>query len=635
MIEIIRHRGPDATGVFMDDDLCMGHARLSIIGLKTGNQPIGNEDSTLWIVYNGEVFNYLELKSDLVKKGHLFRTDTDTEVLLHLYEEYGPRCLEMMNGQFAFAVWDSRRKTLFLARDRVGIRPLYYTHINGRMLFASEIKALFVNDDSVREVDPRSLFQVFTFWTTLSPRTLFKGVFEVPPGHYMVVKDGHMEQHAYWRLPRHDPQGAWPGSLDDAAEELFSLLKDAVRLRLRADVPVGSYLSGGMDSSIITSLISRHFSNHLKTFSVGFQQDSYDETSFQDHMVRFLGTDHHRILVSNRDIRAQFPRVVWHAERPLLRTAPVPLLALSGLVRDRRIKVVLTGEGADEVFFGYNIFKEAKVRRFWARQPESQWRPLLLERLYPYVFERSGRGHHFLRQFFSVQPSDLTDPFFSHRIRWRNGEKNTGFFSKDMLDQLSGYQPWEELNAILPPDFESWDCLSKAQLLEMNIFLSNYLLSSQGDRVAMAHSLEIRVPFLDHRVIEFAARLPLAWKLKGLNEKFILKHAFRGHVPETIRKRKKQPYRAPIAEVFFDHDSDGYVQELLSKDELRKTPYFNAAKVARLVGKYSGTGRAQVSETQDMAVAGILSTQLLHRQFIEDFPGKDVKPVRPDVVVRI
>jgi asparagine synthase (glutamine-hydrolysing) len=631
MIGAFRYRGPDQSGTYLDDQAGLAHARLSIIGLDDGCQPIGNEAGSLWIVFNGEAYNYLELRQELENRGRRFSTTTDTEVLLQLFEEFGPHCLEMINGQFAIAIWDNVKHELFLARDRIGVRPLFYTLVGGRLLFASEVKALFQDPAVPREIDPRSLCQVFTCWSTVSPRNVFRGVQELPPGHFLSVKAGKISTERFWEIPFYPRGGEWQGSMAEAEEELRLLMKDAVRLRLRADVPVGAYLSGGLDSSVLTTLISSHFNNRLRTFSLGFEESGLDETSFQDELVQSLGTDHSHIMVSNEAIRDLFPTVIWHCETPLLRTAPVPLCLLSGLVQEHGFKVVLTGEGGDEVFGGYNIFKEAKVRAFWGRVPESKLRPLLVQRLYPYVFENPARGRLFLQQFFAVQPGDLQDPLFSHRIRWENGRKNTAFFSQQTQAELAGYHPIDEVTARLPGDFPDRDVLAKAQFLETAIFLPSYLLSSQGDRVAMTHSVEQRHPFLDYRVVDFAAQLPPHWKLSGLNEKYLLKRAFKGLIPERIRIRPKQPYRAPIRDVFFREGGDGYAEEFLSEGSLRRTGYFDPGRVGHLVAKQKRTDGTIPNESQNMALAGILSTQILHQQFVEAFSRSE--PLVPDLVV--
>ncbi len=629
MISSIRYRGPDEAGVYLDSDIALGHCRLSIVGLNDGIQPICNEDGTLWIVYNGEVFNYPELKSELQKKNHIFKTGTDTEVLIHLYEEYGKECLTRVNGQFAFAIWDCVKKELFLARDRVGIRPLYYYHSGSKFSFASEIKAIFTDPSIPREIDPAALHQIFNFWTTLTPRTTFKDIYEVRPGHYQIIRNGAIvAENPFWKIPYPAPENQWTGTFTDAVTHLKSLMIDAIGLRLRADVPVGAYLSGGLDSSIITSIISRYFNNKLRTFSIGFQEAAFDETPFQQELVKYLGTDHHELIVSNRDIREYFPQVIRHCEKPVLRTAPVPMFLLSKVVHDHHFKVVLTGEGADEVFGGYDIFKEGKIRQFWNRFPQSSLRPRLLEKLYPSIFKDPTRSRNLLQQFYAVAPDDLSDPFFSHRIRWNNTGRNQTFFSNDFLHQvMTDYSPEQELAQLLPDGFNARDPLSKAQYLEMDIFMTNYLLSSQGDRVAMANSLELRLPFLDYRVIDFAATLSPSWKIKALNEKYILKKAFHDLIPSRIISRPKQPYRAPIREVFFSGKSD-YVEELLSDASLKKTAYFNPAKVRYLVDKFRKPGQFIASETQNMALIGILSTQLVHHHFMENREADDVQPIQ-------
>jgi asparagine synthase (glutamine-hydrolysing) len=629
MLSPLRHRGPDQSGVYLDDEVAIGNLRLSIIGLGDGIQPICNETGQLWIVYNGEAFNYVELKSDLILKGHRFVTSTDTEVLLHLYEEYGTACLGMINGQFALAIWDAGKKELFLARDRVGIRPLYYTYSAGRLCFASEVKAILAVDVA-RQLDLEALAQVFTFWTTLPGRTVFQGIRELPPGHFMLVNGAPAEPVPYWRIPYYPPE-VGPRSLDEAGQELRELLSDAVRLRLRADVPVGAYLSGGLDSSIIAMLISRNCQSHLKTFSLGFQTAPFDETPYQRELIDYLHADNRQVSISNAQVRESLPDTLWHCEKPMLRTAPVPMFLLSKLVRSEGYKVVLSGEGADEIFGGYNIFKEAKIRQYWARQPDSQRRPLLLERLYPYVFNNPARQRAYLRDFFAVQ--DDQHPWFSHQVRWEKSSRNLAFLSEECRAALGSYQPMHEVASLLPEDFSGRDLLSRGQMLEVEIFLASFLLSSQGDRVGMAHSVEMRHPFLDYRVIDFALRLPPKWRMRGLNEKYLLKRAFRGMIPQSIARRAKQPYRAPIRELFYALAPSDYVDDLLCEEYLRDYGYFNPKKVSRLYGKFRASGASFASEFENMALIGVLSTQLLHQQFVK---GDRLRcgQLRPDRIVR-
>jgi asparagine synthase (glutamine-hydrolysing) len=630
MITVLHHRGPDETGVYLDDRVGLGHARLSIIDLSSGTQPIHNEDETMWIVYNGEIFNYLELKQDLLRRGHRFYTTSDTEVILHLYEEEGADCLRQLNGQFAFAIWDVTKSDLFLARDRVGIRPLHYTVCDDTLIFASEIKSIFMNERVHRELDPIAIDQIFTFWTTLTPRTAFKDIYELPPGHHLTARGDRIVVKRYWEIPFRPRAEQSDLPVREVCEEIQELLRDAVRIRLRADVPVGCYLSGGLDSSGIAAIIARNFDSDLTTFGIRFEEDRFDEGEHQKQMVSFLGVDHSEIQATNDRIGIAFPDTLWHCEKPLLRTAPVPLFMLSKLVHENGFKVVLTGEGADEVFGGYNIFREAKVRRFWAKYPQSQRRAGLVGQLYPYIF-KDPRLKRTLGPFFAKGLDKTDDPIFSHLVRWENTSRLKTFFSQELKAAIGQYCGYEQVRRSLPDAYEKWDILSKAQYLEMTIFLSNYLLSSQGDRVAMAHSVEIRVPYLDFRVIDFAGRVPAKWRILGLREKHILKRSFQGILPESITGRPKHPYRAPIKESLLNQKTAEYTEEMLSKQSLERTGLFDVNKVTGLLQKLRKLDNP--SELDNMALAGILSSELIYRQFVDGFPTRLDFPICPDLVI--
>ncbi len=617
MLGTIRHRGPDEFGIYRDDHAGLGSARLSIIDLSGGSQPIGNEDGRLWIVFNGEIFNYPELRSELEARGHRFSTHTDTEVILHLYEDFGPECLGRLNGQFAIAIWDKDKRELFLARDRLGIRPLFYAVRNGRLVFGSEIKSLLATPWVHAEIDSASLRQVFTYWSTLTPRTAFREIYEIPPAHYALARAGALTIVRYWELDfMPEPDGG--RAEEEYREELESLLIDACRLRLRADVPVGAYLSGGLDSSLTTAMVRRHAGNRLDTFSIAFENSEFDESTFQLRMAGYLGTDHRVVRCTHADIAQVFPEVVRHAETPILRTAPAPLFLLSKLVRDHGLKVVLTGEGADEILGGYDIFKEMKIRRFWARRPKSRLRPLLLRRLYPDIGALGAAGDAYLGAFFGRGLGDTDDPFYSHALRWRNTARCLRFLADDGRE----HRPFHD-DIVLPDGFRQWPPLGQAQYLETTIFLSQYLLSSQGDRVAMAHSVEGRHPFLDYRVVEFAGRMPPRLKMRGLTEKFLLRQIGRRMLPPEIWQRPKRPYRAPVHRSFFP-DTPAYVTDLLSERDLASAGIFRTEAVRQLVHK--ARGGARLSEVEDMALAGIISTQLLHRQFVRDFRAQPLLP---------
>ena len=625
MLAMIRHRGPDQFGIYLDEQVGLGNARLSIIDLSTGQQPICNEDGNLWIVYNGEIFNYKELRPALEAQDHYFETNSDTEVLLHLYEEYGPACLKHLNGQYAFAIWDAREHTLFMARDRLGIRPLFYTKVQGALVFASEIKALLADKRVRAEIDPITLDQVFTYWSALSPRSIFRDIWELPPGSTLLAKEGEIKIERYWDLqfpekgntPNFRSQDDSKQSLPDLLSTFRELLIESTCLRLRADVPVGAYLSGGLDSSTTAAIIRNYTDNRLDTFSIAFDDPEFDESDYQQRMANFLGTDHQVVNATHADIGRVFPEVIWHTEAPILRTSPAPLFLLSKLVRDNQYKVVLTGEGADEFLAGYNIFKEAKIRRFWARQPDSQLRPLLFKRIYPYIADLSSGGGAYLAAFFGHGLSDLDAFDYSHAIRWRNTSRTKRFFSPDLKTALADKNDSSISPIPYPRDFANWHPLNQAQYIEIKVFMAQYLLSSQGDRVAMAHSVEGRFPFLDHRVVAFCTNLPPDLKLHNLNEKYLLKKLAQEWLPDEIWQRPKRPYRAPIHRSFFNSSTPNYVHELLSPGGIKQTNLFNPAAVTQLVKKIERGAR--ISETDDMALAGILSTQLVHHHFITDF----------------
>lgn len=613
MIERLRHRGPDGYGYFQDPGVGLAHARLSIIDLAGGTQPMSNEDGTVWVTFNGEIFNYLELRTELEGHGHVFSTRSDTEVLVHCYEQFGDDFLHRLNGQFAFAIWDRRAHRMLLARDRVGILPLFYAEQHERLLFASEIKALLPVIGRPSRLSSVALDQVLTFWSPLTPNTMFPGVFEVSPGQILVVERGRLSKRQYWdwqfpTLGQHaetDPV--------QLAEELRALLIDATRLRLRSDVPVGAYLSGGLDSSVLTTIIRRHTDTPLRTFSIGFAERSLDESAFQDEVIRYLDADHSRITCSNADVAEAFGSAVRHAETVVIRAALVPMMRLSDLARQQGYRVVLTGEGSDEVLGGYDIFKEAKIRHFWARQPRSSFRPALLQRLYPYLDFSPARTRGFTEAFFGAGLDRPEAPFFSHLPRWTTTARCKEFLSNEVRAELRD-SATDVFERALPEAFSTWHPFNRAQYLESRTLMAGYLLCAQGDRMLMANSVEGRFPFLDHRVIEFARCLPPTLLMRGLNEKYLLKRALAAELPPAIVGRPKQPYRAPGIPAFFEGQWQDDVRALLSETTVKSYGYFDSGRVRRLVQKIEA-GRP-MGEKDNMALVAILSTQMLHREFI-------------------
>ncbi|MGE3507323.1 MAG: asparagine synthase (glutamine-hydrolyzing) [Vicinamibacterales bacterium] len=638
MAGALRHRGPDEFGLYRDRRAGLSHARLSIIDLATGQQPLANERGTVWLSFNGEIFNYIELREELVAKGHRFRTRSDTEVIVHAYEEWGSQAFRRFNGQWAVALWDTEAETLVLARDPFGVRPLHYTEHDGRVYFASEVKAIFAAEPAIpRRLDPDGLDQILTFWAPVAPRTAFAGIQEVEPGTVRSYGPGGIRHdRAYDPAFPTGARGTFAGSVEEAAERVREALTNATGLRmLRADVPVGSYLSGGLDSSFTAALGLRAKGSNFSTFSLRFDDVEYDETPYQRAMSEFLGSDHHELVVSRSDIARLFPETILHTERPILRTAPAPLLLLSRLVRNAGIKVVLTGEGADEQFAGYDLFREARIRRFWARQPTSTRRPMLLDRLYPYLQRSPVSQRAVARQFFGEGLDHAHEPGFGHRLRWRGAAALKRLLTPEW--RVDGKtDAIAELIARLPPSFQNWSPLAQDQYIEEITLLSGYLLSSQGDRMLMANSVEGRFPFLDREVAALAESLPAEYKLHVLDEKHVLKRAARGVVPQTVLDRPKQPYRAPDALSFTVPEARDWIDAVTSREALTEAGVFNPTVGAQLVAKCRERGdKGQFSNADNQALVTLLSTQLLHEQFVRRRPEASTPAFLRTVVDRV
>lgn len=631
MAGAVAHRGPDERGLYRDRRAGLAHTRLSVVDLQHGQQPLADADGLTWIVFNGEIFNYLELRDRLIALGHRFHTRCDTEVVLHAYQEWGQAAFERLNGQWALAIWNSVSGRLVLSRDRYGICPLHFCEHGGRLFFASEVKAIFAAEaDIPRAFDPVGLDQTFTLWAAVAPQHVFQGIREVRPGHVRVYEKGVAHEQAFWqpRFPTIGDQGedGFSGSLDDATEQVKAALEGATALRMvQADVPVGCYLSGGLDSSLVAGLGSRFADGRFQTFSLRFADAEYDETYFQRLVAARTKSEHHEIVVSRSDIAAVFPEVIHHIERPILRTAPAPLFLLSRMVRDHGVKVVLTGEGADEMFAGYDLFREGKVRRFWGRQPASTRRARLLERLYPYLSRSPVHQQALARQFFGRNIAFHDAPGFAHDTRWRTTSAIKRLFCLDMSAALERRDAVAELLSTLPAEFSGWTPLAQDQYLEVQTLMSGYLLSSQGDRMLMAHSVEGRFPFLDDNLVALANKLPDAYKLRGLDEKHVLKRVAAPILPPEVVARKKQPYRAPNALSFFAGEAPSYICDALSDTALRAAGVFDPQSVTCLVRKCQAkTGDGDMSNSDNMALVGVLSTQLLHQQFVAARPAGTV-----------
>lgn len=624
MRQALTHRGPDAEGITEGEGAILGHRRLSIIDLSGGAQPMEICGGELRIAFNGEIFNYLELREELGALGHVFTTAGDTEVILRAYREWGHSCVSRFNGQWAFALLDERRRQVVLSRDPVGIRPLYYTVAQGALLFASEVKALFRHPAVDRRLSGHGIAQTFTFWAPLAPHTAFEGIRQVEPGTTIrIPTDTRLINVEAFVPERHfsiefesDPviRGA---SLQENVERFRRVFEQSVRLRFtRSDVPVGAYLSGGIDSSVTTAIVASTSPSPLETFSIAFEDSEFDESAYQMRVAKALGTSHHTVRVSYGDIGDAFGDAVYHGEQPILRTAPTPLFLLSRLVRENGYKVVVTGEGADEMLAGYDIFREALVRRFVARDPDSARRRDILLHLYPWMERSPAKAPAFAKAFFS-QGAELDDPALSHRPRWKTSSALLRMLRPEFGVAAPGVVEAELLKT-LPATYGTWDPLEQAQYLEIRTLLSGYILAAQGDRMLMAHSVEGRFPFLDPEVMRLAASLPPRHKLMGLDEKHILKRAYGHLLPREIAERPKQPYRAPDAAAFFAGGrSPEWFSELLSERSIEDAGIFHLNAVSTLLAKCRRTDGIGMSNSDNMRLAAITSTMVLYDRLIQ------------------
>jgi asparagine synthase (glutamine-hydrolysing) len=607
MAYAIRHRGPDGYGIATDAGTGLVSTRLAIFDIPSGWQPMQGAHRDTVMVYNGEVFNHYELRRDLEAQGERFRTTSDTEILLRLLDREGPEALHRCNGQWGIAHLDRPSRTLTLMRDRFGVRPLHYALLpDGGIVFASEVKGILASGLVEARPDLEGIDEVFTTWAPRPPRCAFAGIRLLPPGHALVWRDGEVVEERAWWQPRYATDAPPP-----APEALGELLRDSVRLRLRADVPVGCYLSGGLDSSLTTALAVEQTDHQLRTFSLAFRDPLFDESAFQRRVADELGTQHHVIEIGPEHITNAFQDVMRHIETPVIRSAGVPLYLLAQSTREQGITVVATGEGADELYWGYDLFKEAKVRAFCARNPDAAWRASLFDRMYPYFASTGGRRGESWRRFF-LDAGPLTDPLFSHQTRIAATSGVKALYSADTRAALAGVDPLERLRDDLPEEFGRMSVLERAAYLEVTTLLSNHLLAAQADRVGMAHGIEGRFPFLDHRVFEHSVATRPQDKLSGLHEKIAVRRVAAEVVPPIVAQRPKQPYRAPEAAAFFA-DEPEWVTERLSPEAVRDVGIYDERAVAGLVRRCRA-GRA-TGFRENMALMGVLSTQVWHATF--------------------
>ena len=601
MTNIIQHRGPDSFGFHIEPGMGLGVRRLSIIDLKTGDQPISNENGAVTVICNGEIYNFLELRQELIATGHRFRTSSDVEVIVHLYEDLGPESVHRLRGMFGFALWDSRRRLLMMARDRLGIKPLYYMVGAEGLCFGSEIKPILVANLIKPKMDVLAFRDLFTFGSVRGPKTLMVGIHQLLPGHYLLWQEGNVSMKRYWQVsfPPRDEKIS-DRNAEDWAEALFEKLQESVRIHLRSDVPVAAWLSSGIDSSAIVGLISKLTGQPLQTYSLAFENRKFDEVSGQKTLNCFPEYQlvNEKVVCKTKDFEL-FPRTVWHCENISASGIEILHMILSQSTA-RGFKVVLTGEGSDEAFGGYGWVRVDKLLRPLAVLPLFFRRLMLLGPLFPHFWPGASRVH--------LAPKEMNLTRYQSMMGPRQPGRLEKFFSADLKSQLieaeSPASPF-----ILPSDFDRWHPFTQLQYYELTVRLPNYIMHHL-DHTAMAHSLEARVPFLDHEFIEFCAKIPPTLKMKRLQEKYILRRAVKKLLPKEIVGQKKRGLSAPFDQWLRKKLPD-FAVAMLSEESLSQKGYFRPLAVYDLLEKHRSGERDCGAH-----LIGVLAIQLWDELFM-------------------
>jgi len=611
MLKRIRHRGPDQANLLWRSWGGMGTVRLCILDAPGGRQPFGSPSGQEWLCLNGEVYNYLELRNQLMGQGWNFQTSSDTEVALALLHQGGRDALGKIDGMFGMAYYQEETRRLLLARDRFGEKPLFIFRTRKYLAFASEIKSFLELPEFSPRPDPKSLLTIFGHWTPLRAQTAFVGVEQLGPGEYLEVVSGKEKRGTFYR----PPLGERPEknlSFQEVKKQVRLTLEKSLTLRLRSDRKVGIYLSGGLDSSILALLAKKQRPDHLSSFSVSFRDPDFDEGPFQKAVSRKLGISHHTLKVAGRDIAEHLPSALWHAEIPVFRTAFVPLYLLAREVSERGVRVVITGEGSDELFLGYDIFKEARILESWRYLSEEN-RRIMVGRLYPYQAKLGALGRQVLGSFF-FQNAKQTGRFeASHLQRFQNLRSAVALLKKGPADRA-----WGQWIRSTSRRFRKISIVRRAQWIEMETLLTGYLLSTQGDRMAMSFGVENRCPFLSPELVALAMRIPENYLLKdGWNEKFILKDAFAGEIPAIILRRRKRPYVAPEAEAILQAKPD-YLDSIYSESELGKTGLWEKGNLKLFLKTIQPGPQASLTPRQSQAFLLALTASLLFSRFQQE-----------------
>jgi len=614
MASVQAHRGPDGEGAFIENAIGLAHRRLSIIGGESGRQPLFNEDQSVVVVANGEFFDYIEQRKGLEARGHQFRTQSDCEILVHLWEESGEEMIHQLRGQFAFALWDRKKSILFVARDRVGIVPLHWAKRGQQFFFSSEVKGLLASEALPREADVRGIDHVFSFLGTPGERTCFRGIFSLLPGHSITIRQG-MDQEItprqYWDLDFPDQGEEYNPSAASVIEEFGDHLQRAVDLRMRADVPVGSYLSGGIDSSLVLNLARRARPDEaIPSFTIEIPTPELNELSAASEVARLARSPNHAITCGARVIGNEYPALVQACDAPVMDTSSAALNCLSRKVHGEGIKTVLTGEGADEALAGYSWFKLNRIISLLdrgERRPSNLIRRVIGKyqgRSIPWEEARGYQDH--------IGGPNATSDFFGLVRRGRQL-----LYSEEMWERIGSHCPYSDLK-VDTKRMKRWHPLNQSLYFGYKTMLPGLLLNQKGDRPAMAHSVETRYPFLDENVVDFCARLHPRWKLRGFSrDKYLLRKFGSGFLPSSITQRRKHIFRAPFAMTFFSNPPE-YVDQIFSEESLKRTGYFSVEAVRRLYLAYRGQSVIRSrNPVVEMAMTAAMATQLWHHLFLD------------------
>jgi asparagine synthase (glutamine-hydrolysing) len=608
MTDTIAHRGPDDEQVHIEPGVALGARRLSIIDLAGGRQPLANEDRSVWVAFNGELFEYPELRQELLARGHRLATRCDTEAWVHLYEDRGEAMFEKARGQFAVSLWDRNTRTLILARDRVGICPLYYTEVDGWLLWASEVKALLASGMVAARPDAKGIDHFFTFFCAGTTRTFFEGVHSLPPGQFLRVRDGRVTKHCYWDLDF--PDAGQERRSDDPTplvEELEGLVMQAVERRLRSDVPVVSYISGGLDSTVVLGTCSRHRGEPIPAFTIGFDRAGPDERSHASEAAAVLGSPLTTVTMDRAGLAATYPELIRAAEGPVLDTSCAALLRLAQAVHQRGYKVALTGEGADEALAGYVWYKSQVIRDAITGRI-GHGLPRLFRRL---VMGTAAGGRPLLPAEAAIAG---VRPAQQELFEFITQAKPT-LYSTSLWDQLGDHNPYADLD-ITNERIGRWHPLNQSLYVGYKVMLAGLLMIAKGDRIAMNSSVETRYPFLDDDVIAFCAGIAPEYKLHGRTEKWILRQVAARILPERIARRPKTMFRASMSGTFLGPGRPPWVDQLLSVDSLEATGYFEPSAVARQRAWQVRIPRITPARfVYDVALTNVVSTQLWHHLF--------------------